>query len=145
MPIVSSDDEIAAILTAYHHIAIVGISANPSRPSHGVAQFLQSRGYHLSLVNPLLAGRTPTILGETVYSSLPDLPEPPEIVDVFRRSEYVPEVAEAAVGVGAKVLWTQLGVINPEAAARASTAGLLVVQDRCTAIEVRRLEREKGI
>jgi len=143
MPIISSDDEIAAVLTAYHHIAIVGISANPSRPSHGVAQFLQSRGYRLSLVNPLLAEKTSTLLGETVFSSLADLPEPPQIVDVFRRSEYVPEVAEAAMRVGAKVLWTQLGVINAEAAARASAAGLLVVQDRCTAIEVRRLERVK--
>ena len=143
MPIVSSDEEIAAILTAYHHIAIVGISANPSRPSHGVAEFLQGRGYRLSLVNPLVAGRTP-VLGETVYSSLADLPEPPEIVDVFRRSEYVSDVAEAAIGVGAKVLWTQLGVINPEAAARASAAGLLVVQNRCTAFELRRLELAKA-
>ncbi len=138
MPILSTDDEIAAVLTTYHHIAVVGISANPSRPSHGVAQFLQGRGYRLSLVNPRLSGKT--VLGQSVVSSLADLPEPPEIVDVFRRSEFVPDVAEAAIGVGAKVLWTQLGVINPEAAARASAAGLLVVQNRCTAIEVRRLE-----
>jgi predicted CoA-binding protein len=84
------------------------------------------------------------LFGETVVASLADLPEPPEIVDVFRRSEFVPEVAEAAIAVGAKVLWTQLGVINDGAAARASAAGLLVVQDRCTAIEVRRIERESG-
>jgi uncharacterized protein len=142
MPILSTDDEIGAVLAEYHHIAIVGISANPSRPSHGVAEFLQSRGYRLSLVNPNLAGQT--VLGERVVSSLAELVEQPEIVDVFRRSEFVPDVAEAAIAAGAKVLWTQLGVLNMEAAKRASAAGLLVVQNRCTAIEVRRLERENG-
>lgn len=137
MPIATTDEQLRAILQTHGRIAVVGISANPSRPSHSVAAFLKDRGYQLYLVNPLLAGQR--VLGETVYASLSDLPEPPAIVDVFRRSEYVSSVVDDAISVGAKVLWTQLGVHDPESERRASEAGLQVVEDRCTAIEYARL------
>lgn len=132
-----SDEELREILTRYRRIAVVGMSANPARPSHGVARFLIANGYELTGVNPNLAGQK--VLGRPVYASLAELPEPPEIVDVFRRSEYVADVAEQAIAVGARVLWTQLGVKDDAAAARARAAGLQVVQNRCTAIEHERL------
>lgn len=137
MPIVQNDDEMRALLTRYRRVAVVGFSDDPGRPSHSVASYLQEQGYEVYPVNPMLAGKT--VLGSKVYGSLADLPEPPEIVDVFRRSEFVSEVANAAVAAGAKVLWTQLGVRDDEAAERASAAGLQVVQNRCTAIEHGRL------
>ncbi len=137
MPTIQNDDELRDVLTRYRRVAVVGISDDPDRPSHSVASYLQEQGYDIYSVNPLLAGKT--VLGRTVYSSLAELPEPPEIVDVFRRSEYVSGVADAAIAAGAKVLWTQLGVRDDVAAERASAAGLQVVQNRCTAIEHGRL------
>ncbi|MGH2517317.1 MAG: CoA-binding protein [Ktedonobacterales bacterium] len=137
MPIVSTDDHIREILTHFRRIAVVGLSERPNRPSYGVAAFLQRQGYEIWPVNPMLVGRT--VLGCQVYASLSDVPVAPEIVDVLRRSEYVAEVAEAAIAAGAKVLWTQLGVRDDAAAERASAAGLLVVQNRCPAIEYPRL------
>jgi predicted CoA-binding protein len=137
MPIVQNDDELREILTRYRRIAVVGFSDDPDRPSHSVAAYLQKQGYEIDLVNPMLAGRT--VLGRKVYGSLAELPEPPEIVDVFRRSQFVAEVADAAIAAGANVLWTQLGVRDDAAAERASAAGLQVVQNRCTAIEHGRL------
>jgi uncharacterized protein len=131
------DEELRAILTRYRRIAVVGLSANPMRPSNSVARFLIANGYDVTGVNPNLAGKT--VLGRPVYASLAELPEPPEIVDVFRRSEYVADVAEQSIAVGARVLWTQLGVKDDAAAARARAAGLQVVQNRCTAIEHERL------
>lgn len=137
MAIVTTDEQIREILTRYRRVVVVGLSDNPSRPSHGVAGYLQRQGYEVWPVNPRLAGQI--VLGRRVYASLGDLPEAPEIVDVFRRSEYVAEVAEAAIAVSAKVLWTQLGVRDDAAAERASAAGLWVVQNRCPAIEIPRL------
>lgn len=137
MSIVQNDAELREILTRYRRVAVVGISEDPDRPSHSVASFLQEQGYDIYPVNPLLAGKS--VLGREVYSSLSELPEPPEIVDVFRRSQFVSEVADAAIAAGAKVLWTQLGVRDDVAAERASAAGLQVVQNRCTAIEHERL------
>lgn len=137
MPIARTDDEIRDILTRYHRIAVVGLSDNPARPSYGVAAYLQRQGYEIWPVNPRLAGHT--VLGRRVYASLGDLPIVPEIVDVFRRSEHVAEVVDAAIVVGAHVVWTQLGVRDDAATERASAAGLLVVQDRCPAIEHPRL------
>lgn len=137
MPIVQTDDELREILTRYRRVAVVGLSDDPDRPSNSVASFLQDQGYEIYPVNPTLVGKT--VLGREVYGSLADLPEQPEIVDVFRRSIYVSDIADAAIAVGAKVLWTQLGVRDDAAAARASSAGLLVVQNRCTAIEHGRL------
>ncbi|HEX8035731.1 MAG TPA: CoA-binding protein [Ktedonobacterales bacterium] len=137
MPMVQNDDEMREILTRYRRVAVVGLSDDPDRPSHSVASYLQEQGYDIYPVNPTLVGKT--VLGREVYSSLAELPEPPEIVDVFRRSQFVSEVADAAIAAGAKVLWTQLGVRDDAAAERASAAGLQVVQNRCTAIEHGRL------
>lgn len=137
MTIATSERELRDILTRYRRVAVVGLSDKPYRPSYDVASYLLRQGYTLYAVNPRVAGAH--ILGLLVYASLAELPEPPEIVDVFRRSQYVSEVAEAAVRVGAKVLWTQLGVRDDAAAQRASDAGLTVVQNRCTAMEHSRL------
>ncbi|MFK7913659.1 MAG: CoA-binding protein [Pseudomonadales bacterium] len=112
-------------------IAVVGLSANPARPSNEVAVYLQQAGYRVIPVNP----RETSILGETCYPSLQDIPEPVHMVDVFRNAEAVPPIAKEAVAIGAQSLWLQLGVISPEGAAIASAGGLDVVMDRCTKIE----------
>ena len=112
-------------------IAVVGLSSDPSRASYGVAKYMQRHGYDVIPVNP----NEPEILGEKAYPSLSDLPEPPELVDVFRRSEHVAGVVDEAIAVGAKAIWLQLGVIDEEAARKARDAGLLVVMDRCLKIE----------
>ncbi len=125
-----------AILRAYRHIAIVGVSADPYRPSHFVAIYLQAEGYDIVHINPRYAGQT--ILGKRVYASLTEAKEAGEqieIVDVFRRPKDVPPIAEEAIKIGAKVLWLQLGIRNDEAGARAQEAGLIFVQDRCLKIE----------
>lgn len=122
-----------AILDAAESIAIVGASANPARASNFVATYLlsSSADYRVYLINP----RETEILGQPVYASLEALPEVPDIVDAFRRSDDLPEVAAEAVDVGAKVFWAQLGLWSPEAALIAAKAGLDVVMDRCTKIE----------
>lgn len=132
-----SDGKLREILTRYRHIAVVGLSNDPLRPSYGVARYLIGQGYDVVGVNPNLAGQT--VHGRPVYATLADLPEPPEIVDVFRRSVFVPQVMEQAIAAGARVVWTQLGVKDDAAAARGRAAGLVVVQNRCTAIEHERL------
>ncbi|HEU5347884.1 MAG TPA: CoA-binding protein [Ktedonobacterales bacterium] len=137
MAIVTDLEDIRDILTRYRRIAVVGLSDNPDRPSYDVTEYMQEQGYEIYPVNPNLAGKH--VLGRLVYASLTDLPIRPEIVNVFRRSEYVPEVAERAITVGANVLWTQLFVVHDEAAQRASDAGLTVVQNRCLKIEHARL------
>lgn len=124
------------IIQQYRNVAIVGISVDQYRPSHFVAIYLQAEGYNIVLVNPRYAGQT--ILGRRVYASLTEAKEAGEqidIVDVFRRAEDVPPVADEAIAIGAKVLWLQLGIRNDEAAGRAQAAGLTVVQDRCIKIE----------
>ncbi len=122
-----------AILDRSKTIAIVGASSNPARASNFVMTYLGSSlcDFELYPVNP----RETEILGHTVYPSLADLPVVPDIVDVFRRADDCPAVAEEAVAVGAKVLWLQLGIISEEAARIASDAGLDVVMDRCTKVE----------
>jgi predicted CoA-binding protein len=137
MPITTDRDTLRDVLSRYRRIAVVGLSDKPSRPSHSVAAYLIQQGYDIYPVNPNLAGQV--VLGCTVYRSLAALPQPPEIVDVFRRSEFVAGVVDEAIAVGAKVIWTQLGVRDDAAAQRASAAGLIVVQNRCTAIEHERL------
>lgn len=131
-----SDDEIRRLLADTRSIAVVGVSANPARPSHEVAAMLAATGaYELMFVNP-----TETeILGRPVYASLADLPHPPDMVDVFRRPEHLPAVAREAVRAGAKSLWMQLGLRSAEAAGIAVEAGMQVVQDRCIKIEYQRL------
>lgn len=124
------------LLRSYHRIAIVGISADPYRPSHFVAIYMQSEGYEIILVNPRYAGQT--ILGKHVYATLTEAKEAGEqieIVDVFRRAADTPPIAEEAVKIGAKVLWLQLGIRNDEAGRIAQEAGLTFVQDRCVKIE----------
>lgn len=121
------------ILTSNRTIAMVGLSADPMRPSHFAAIYMQSAGYDVIPVNPRYAGET--ILGERVYASLREIPRPVDIVDVFRRPQDALAVAEEAIAIGAKVLWLQLGVVNEEAARLARDAGLEVVMDRCVKIE----------
>jgi uncharacterized protein len=123
------------ILTSYKTIAMVGLSSNPMRPSHFAAIYMLAEGYDVIPVNPRYAGQT--ILGQPVYASLDDIPPDRrvEIVDVFRRPADVPPIAEQAIARGAKVLWMQLGVVNPEVARTARDAGLEVVMDRCVKIE----------
>lgn len=113
------------------NIAVVGLSDNPERTSHMVAQALQSRGYRIIPVNP----NADMILGEKCYASLSDIPEPVHIVDVFRRSDQVVPIAEEAVKIGARVFWLQTGIINEEAAQIAAAGGLGVVMDRCIKVE----------
>ncbi len=133
-----TDAQIADILRSARVIAVVGASANPVRPSHSVAQFLQSKGYRVIPVNPGLAGQT--LLGETVYAALSDIPIAVDMVDVFRASEAVSDVVDAALELpSVQVIWTQLGVRDDIAAARARRAGRVMVQNRCPAIEYPRL------
>ena len=118
---------IKEILEKYKNIAVVGLSSHPWRASYSVSQYMQNAGYRIIPVNPL----EKEVLGERAYATLDDVSEPFEIVDIFRRSEYVPEIIEAAIRRNARVIWMQLGVVNESAAARARNAGLEVVMDRC--------------
>ncbi len=130
-----SSDNARKILESYKTFAVVGCSSSPSRPSHGVARFLQSKGYRVIPVNP----NETEVLGERAYPDLHAVAEPIEVVDIFRRSEYAGEHVDEAIAVGAKAVWMQLGVIDEAAAERARAAGLDVVMDRCPAIEHPRL------
>ena len=124
------------LLQQYRHIAIVGVSADQYRPSHFVAIYLHAEGYDIIPVNPKYAGQT--LLGKRVYASLTEAKEAGEeieIVDVFRKAEDVPPVAEEAIAIGARVLWLQLGIRNDEVGKRAHEAGLIFVQDRCIKME----------
>jgi uncharacterized protein len=135
-----TDQEIRAILSRPTTVAVIGCSDNPDRDSLRIAMLLRDKGFRVIPVNPQL--RPDALigaLGERCYPDLASIPEPVEIVDVFRRSEFVAEVAEQAIAKGAKVLWCQLGVIDFDAARRTQAAGLTVVMDRCPAIEYRRL------
>ncbi|MBU5613105.1 CoA-binding protein [Geomonas azotofigens] len=119
--------DIKEILTKYRTVAVVGLSPDAGKPSHEVAAYLKRAGYRIIPVNPAVA----EVFGEKSYPTLAEIPEPVEIVDVFRRSEFVPEIVEQAIAKGAKVVWLQEGVIHAEAARRAREAGLEVVMDRC--------------
>ena len=127
------------LLLSTRTIALVGASPKANRASHGVMAFLLQAGYRVIPVNPLATGQT--ILGEQVYANLSDIKETIDLVDVFRRAEDTPAIAQEAVAIGAKALWLQLGIANEQAAAIAMDGGLNVVMDRCTAIEIERLRR----
>lgn len=129
------DAVIREILATPRTVAVVGCSGNPDRDSHRIARLLQQRGHRVIPVNPAETA----VLGEPCYPSLRDVPEKVEMVDVFRRPEFVAQVAGDAVAIGASILWLQLGVIDDAAALAARAAGLTVVMDRCPAIEYRRL------
>ena len=132
-----SDDYLRDILTSARTIAVVGASPRRERPSHGVMAYLQRRGYRTIPVNPFAAGGT--INGETVYASLAEVPDPIDMVDIFRRPEAAGAVVDAAIAIGAKIVWMQLGVRDDAAAARGEAKGLKVVMNRCPAIEIPRL------
>jgi uncharacterized protein len=118
---------IKEILETYHTIAVVGLSSRTYRASNGVSRYMQRQGYRIIPVNPLET----EVLGEKAYPSLDDVPEPFEIVDIFRRSEFVPDIVEAAIRRDAKVIWMQESVVHEAAAERARAAGLDVVMDLC--------------
>jgi predicted CoA-binding protein len=115
------------ILERYKRIAVVGLSSNTWRASYGVARFMQTVGYEITPVNP----NETAVLGQKAYSTLDEVPDPVEIVNIFRRPEFVPEIVDTAIRRGAKVVWMQEGVIHEEAAQRARAAGIEVVMDRC--------------
>lgn len=123
------------VVSGARSVAVVGVSPNPARPSHGVAAYLHRNGLRIYPVNPGIT----SLFGLTAYPSVADLPERVDIVDVFRRPGYVDEVAEQAVAAGAGALWLQLGVINQQAAATAAASGLDVVMDLCLKVEHARL------
>jgi len=135
MAILNSDAEIASLLQRSRTIAVVGLSGNPSRDSHRVAAYLQKAGYTIIPVNPYLR----EALGEKAYPDLGSIGYPVDIVDVFRRPEFVPAIAEAAVRAGARALWLQFDTVDAEAEAAAGRTGLDVVLDRCIMVEHRRL------
>jgi predicted CoA-binding protein len=129
------DETIKEVLAAPQTVAVVGCSPNPERDSHRIAKLLQAKGHRVVPVNP---GHQ-QILGERCYASLRDIPEDVDMVDIFRRSEHVAPIVDEAIEKGAKIVWMQLGVIDERAATKAQHAGLIVVMDRCPAIEYRRL------
>jgi predicted CoA-binding protein len=124
------DDALRQLLTNASTIAMVGASSNPDRPSNGIMRKLQSVGYRVIPVNP----NETAVLGARAYASLADVPERIDIVDVFRRAEFTPAIAEDAVKIGAKALWLQSGVVNDEAAAKAEAGGLMAVMDACIGV-----------
>jgi predicted CoA-binding protein len=135
-PFVPDDPTLKAILGDARTIAVVGLSSKPWRDSFAIARYLQQRGYRIVPVNP----NETEVLGERAFPSLLDVPFPVDAVDVFRRSEFTPEIARQAVAVGAKVLWLQLDIVNDEARDIAEGAGLDVVMGVCIMVEHHRLE-----
>ena len=132
---------ITTLLSSARTIAVVGLSSKSHRPSYGVAQYLQSAGYRVIPVNP----NESEVLGEKCYARLEDIPVKVDIVDIFRRSELVPEVVESAIQIGARAVWMQEGVVNESAAERARRAGLFVVMDLCIAVELQMRLKTPGL
>lgn len=128
----AAPDPITELLKTSRTIAVVGLSSRRLRPSFGVAQYLQSAGYRIIPVNP----NESEVLGEKAVGRLEDIREKVDIVDIFRRSEFVPVIVESAIAIGARAVWMQEGVVHPEAAEQARRAGLFVVTDLCLAKEL---------
>ena len=135
-----TDEEIKEMLKRAKNIAVVGLSDRPARDSHRVAAYLKTRGYKIFPVNPTIK----ETLGESSYPRLEDIPEPIDVVDIFRAPEHVPPIVESAIAIGAEVVWIQLGVVNEAAAEKARDAGLTVVMDRCMMQEHKRLLAKVG-
>ena len=135
VPRAPGDRELRALLGGSRTIAVVGLSSKPWRDSYGVARYLQKAGYRIIPVNP----KEHEVLEEPAYPSLLDVPEPVDLVDVFRRAEQTPEIARQAVQIGAKALWLQLGIISDEAARIAEAGGLSVIMGLCLMVEHDRL------
>ena len=129
--VASEQDRIGGILQSCRSIAVVGLSPRPERDSHRVASYLQEAGYRIIPVNP----RVSEVLGERAYASLDEIPGDVDLVDVFRRPEEIPELAEAAIRKGIRAFWMQLGIRHAGAAERLRAAGIDVVEDRCTLVE----------
>ncbi|WP_457644328.1 CoA-binding protein [Persephonella sp.] len=140
MPVVDNEQELKEILQKSKNIAVIGISPNPAKPSYFVPEVAQRYGFKLFLVNPKYAGEE--ILGEKVYSSIKDIPEEIDIVDVFRRPSDIPEVAKEAREKGFKTFWFQPGTVNNDVVEELSGAGYNVVVDRCIKVECMRLLEE---
>ena len=140
MPL-TRDEDIYDLLANARTIAMIGASDRPDRPSNGVMKFLQGHGYRVIPVNPQITGEH--VHGEYVWRELGQIGVPIDIVDIFRRPIAAGEAVDQAIAVGAKAVWMQLGIVNEEAAARAEAAGLKVVMDRCTKIEIMRLNVAK--
>jgi predicted CoA-binding protein len=128
----SEDASISEILATAKNIAVVGLSSNPYRSSFGVSESLQDSGYHVIPVNP----NETEVLGEKSYARLEDIPEKIDIVDIFRRSEYVSDIVDSTIRIGARAIWMQEGVEDKAAADRARRAGIFVVMDRCIAKDI---------
>jgi hypothetical protein len=135
MPILTTDKDIASLLRRSRTIAVVGLSGSPGRDSHRVALYLQEQGYEIIPVNPTLS----EVLGTKSFPDIESIGRPVDIVDVFRRPEFVPAIAESALRSGARSLWLQFDTVDEEAAELASRGGLDVVLDRCIMVEHRRL------
>ena len=135
MPIVDDIAGLRRILLRSRTLAVVGLSAQWHRPSYFAAKYMRDHGYRILPVNPRYA----EVLGQTCYPDLESVPEPVDIVDCFRKAAEIPAIADDAIAIGAKVLWMQLGIVNDEAAERASAAGLDVVMNRCVKIEHARI------
>lgn len=135
-----SDALLKDVLGRVKTVAVVGASTHWNRPSYFVMKYLQTKGYRIIPVNPKAAGET--VLGELVYASLADIPEPVDMVDVFRQSAAAPGIVDEAIRIGAKVVWMQIGVRHDQAAAKAEAAGLTVIMNHCPKIEYGRLYGE---
>ena len=129
---------VVKILKSFRDVAIVGVSANPEKPSNIVFKYLTAQGYNVIPVNPTID----EVLGKKCYASLSDIPEKVEVVDIFRRSEDIPPIVDEAIKIGAKAVWMQEGIINDSAAEKAQAAGLLVVMDKCMRKEHIRMTEE---
>ncbi len=130
----------ADILRTYRTIAVVGLSNDRRRDSHSVSHYMQAAGYRIIPVNPA----ENEVLGENAYPDLSSVPEPVEIVDIFRRPEYIPAIVDQAIAVGAKMIWMQQGIVNEAAAATARAAGLEIVMDSCIRTVHQRMIRDGG-
>ena len=133
--IITKDQDIKQLLKTAKTIAVVGLSPDPERPSYEVASYLQSKGYKIMPVRPGIE----KILGEKAYASLTEIPEPVDIVDIFRKTEFIPEVVDEAIRIKTKAVWMQLGLSHSEAAQKAVSAGLSAIENRCILIEHKRL------